>query len=158
MARHSCQANAESEFLKLSMNLPRTPIVLACQLTNERPQLLRDRRPSGAALRDPSPVKPEPLAMPPDHRVGFDDHEDFLPARPGSGEKGPEHPIHGSDPRFWTSLDVGGKLLAQSKLNECLLVPASEEGWNASKEGRREFEQMPHSEEHSAWDDRSIRD
>jgi hypothetical protein len=46
------------------VNLPRSPIVLACQTTNERPHLLRDRRPPRAALRDGPPVEPEALAVP----------------------------------------------------------------------------------------------
>jgi hypothetical protein len=56
-----------------------------------------------------------------------------------------------------TSFDVSRKLLAQSKLNERLLVPASEEGRNASKECRCEFEQTPDSEVYSARGQHSMR-
>jgi len=38
------------------------------------------------------------------------------------------------------SLGVGGKLLAQSELDQGLLVPASEEGRNAAEEENHEFE------------------
>ena len=36
---------------------------------------------------------------------------------------------------------VGGKLLAEGEFNERLLIPASEEGWDAVQEDHREFEQ-----------------
>jgi hypothetical protein len=48
--------------------------------------------------------------------------------------------------------------MPKSKLNERLLVPASDESWNASKEGGQEVEQMQHSEAHSARGLGSMRD
>ena len=41
----------------------------------------------------PAPVQPESLAVPGDHRLGFDDHQSRAPAVPHLGEPNPEKAI-----------------------------------------------------------------
>ena len=96
--------------------------------------------------------------MPADHCVGLNDDQGLFPSRPAPRQEDPEGPIGGSDPGFGSLLGVGSELLTKGEFDQGLLVPASEEGRNALKEGRREFEQVPHSEVHSAGVRCSIRD
>jgi len=46
--------------------------------------------------------------------------------------------------------------VTQGEFDDGLLVPASKEGWNAAKVDRRELQYVPHSEEHSARNHRSL--
>jgi hypothetical protein len=48
--------------------------------------------------------------------------------------------------------------MTQGEFNECLFVPASEEGQNTAKEDRCEPEQVPHNEVHTARVDWPILD
>jgi len=88
--------------------------------------------------------------MPADYCVGLDDDQDLFPPRPHSRQKDPKAPIGRSDPGSAAFLGEGGQLLTESELDDHLLVSASKEGRNTAEEDRCEFEQMPHSEAHSA--------
>ena len=78
--------------------------------------------------------------MPTDHGVGLHDDQDFSPAWPELEERNPEGTIDRSEPRLQSRLSVGCELLAQSKLDDRLLIPTSEEGGAAAKKCREEEE------------------
>ncbi len=88
--------------------------------------------------------------MPADDGFGLNDDQDLFPSRPAPRYEDPEASVGRSDPRSAAFLREGGGLLTESELDDHLLVSASKEGWNTAEEDRCEFEQMPHSEAHSA--------
>jgi hypothetical protein len=49
---------------------------------------------SGRSTALPLPMEPEPSSVPPDDRVGFDEHEGLAPARPEAKEDCPQKPVH----------------------------------------------------------------
>ncbi len=113
---------------------------------NERLQLLRDWWTPGTTLRDALPIEATrklrflPLLVPPNDRVRLDDHEGVFPARPGAGQRYPEGAINRRELGLRSGLSVRCQLLAQSKLDDRLLVTASEERESAVKKSRRETE------------------
>ena len=82
--------------------------------------------------------------MPTDPRVGLDNDWDFFPERPEPEERNPRGTIEGCEFGLRSFLSVCCELLAQNKLDDCLLFPTSEEGEAAVKKQRREIEQSPH--------------
>jgi hypothetical protein len=88
--------------------------------------------------------------MPADHGFGLNDDQDLFPSRPHSRQKDPEASIGRSNPRSTPLLGERGELLTEGEFDDCLLASASKEGRKTAKEDRREFEQMPHNEAHSA--------
>ncbi len=96
--------------------------------------------------------------MPLDHSFGLNDDQDLFPPRPDLRQKDPKAPIGRSDPGSVPFLGERGELLTEGEFDERLVASASKECQNTAKGDRREFEQVPHGEEHSAWVRRSIRD
>ena len=52
-----------------------------------------NRRSTGTALRNGSPVQPKALSVPADDGVGLDDDQDLFPSRPELRKKDPERAI-----------------------------------------------------------------
>jgi len=88
---------------------------LARYLTDQRSNLLVDLRTSNRHLRLPTPIKTEPLSVPFDDRIGFDDDQDFPPIFPESRQHHPEEPISPMKLRPLHRTVEDGKLLAKSK-------------------------------------------
>ena len=76
--------------------------------------------------------------MPADDRLGLDDDQDGLPTRPQPGERDPEGAIEGREPRPPLLLDVDRELLPERELDERLVLPAPDKGWEAAKGGDEE--------------------
>jgi hypothetical protein len=98
ISRDSREADRDPKFFEFSPDLSGAPAVLACESTNEGLHLSWNRRPSGSAFRDRSPVQPESLAMPADDSVGLNDEQDLFPFRPAPRQEDPEGSIGWSDP------------------------------------------------------------
>ena len=98
--------------------------------------------------------------MPTDHGFGLNDDQDLFPSRPDLRQKDPKAPIGRSDPGSapFPFLGERGELLTKREFDDRLLVSASKEGRNTAEEDRYEFEQMPHSEAHSALARCELRD
>ena len=158
ISRDCGEADRDPKLRKFSPDLSGSPAVLICESTNEGLHLSRNYRPSGSVLRDRSPVEPKSPAVPADHGVELNDDQDLFPSRPDLRQEDPEAPIGRSDPGSAAFLGVCGQLLTKGEFNDRLLVSASKERRNTAKEDRREFEQVPHSEMHSARVRCSIRD
>ena len=96
--------------------------------------------------------------MPADHGFGLNDDQDLFPSQPDLRQDDPEAPIGRTDPGSASLQGVGGELLTEGEFDDRLLASASKESRNTAKGDRREFEQVPHSEMHSARVRCSIRD
>ena len=96
--------------------------------------------------------------MPLDHSFGLNDDQDLFPPRPDLRQKDPKAPIGRSDPGSVPFLGERGELLTEGEFDERLLASASKESRNTAKGDRREFEQVPHREAHSARRHGSVRD
>ena len=79
-----------------------------------------------------------------EHRVRLDDDQGLSPARPEPEQRNPEDTIEGSELWLRLLLAVCGELLAQSKVDDRLLIPISEKGHGTAKEQRREIQQGEH--------------
>jgi hypothetical protein len=90
--------------------------------------------------------------MPADDGVWVNDDQSLCPPRPELRQKDPERTIHWGDPRLGPFLGVGGKLLTQGEFDGRLLIPASQERWDAGKDERHEVEQWSHRGGDSARD------
>jgi len=82
--------------------------------------------------------------MPLDHCVRLDDDQDLSPARPEPEQRNPEGTIDKSELGLRLLLTVSCELVAQSKLDDRLLIPTSEKGHSTTKEQRREIQQGEH--------------
>ena len=78
--------------------------------------------------------------MPADDCLWLDDDQRLLPAGTDLRKEDPKGAVDRSDLRLGPSLGGGGKLLAQSELDQGLLIPASEQGWYTAKQECREVE------------------
>jgi hypothetical protein len=158
ISRDGGEANRNPKLLKLGLDLPGAPSVLIRESMNQGLNFIWNRRPSGTALWDGSPVEPKTLAVPSNYCFVLDDDEGLFSSRPDLWQKNPEGSVGRSDPGLGSHLGVGGQLLTQSELNERLLFLASKEGRKTAQEDRCEFEQVPHSEAHFARVDCPILD
>jgi len=79
ISRDGGQADGDPKLRELGPNLSGAPAILICESTNEHLHLSRNRRPSGSALRDRSPVEPEILGVPADDGFGLNDDQDLFP-------------------------------------------------------------------------------
>ena len=68
--------------------------------------------------------------MPGDDRLGLDDDEGTLPARPEASQCNPEGPIDRGEVRARVFVGIDRELLAESELNDRLFAPTPEEGWD----------------------------
>jgi hypothetical protein len=82
--------------------------------------------------------------MPSGHGVGLDDDQGFFPTRPDPRQHDPEASISRRDSRAVSLLGKRCELLTERKFDDRLLASASEEGRDASKGDRCEFEQLAH--------------
>jgi hypothetical protein len=82
--------------------------------------------------------------MPANDRVGLHDNENFFPTRPEPKERDPEGTIKRRKSGLRSRLRIGCELLAQSKLDDRLLISTSEEGKCAAEKCSRETEQGSH--------------
>ena len=96
--------------------------------------------------------------MPADDGFGLNDDQDLFPSRPDLRQEDPETPVGWSDPGSGPFLSERGELLTEGEFDDRLLASASKESRNTAKGDRREFEQVPHSEMHSARVRCAIRD
>ncbi len=80
----------------------------------------------------------EALAVPANHSARLDDDKGVFPARPEPEERNPEGTIERCEFGLRSRLGVRCELLAQGKLDDRLLVAASEEGESAAKKCRDE--------------------
>ncbi len=119
-SRDSRKADRDPKLREFSPDLSGAPAVLVCESTNEGLHLSWNRRSSGSALRDRSPIQPEALSMPPDHSFGLNDDQDLFPSRPDLRQKDPEASIGRSDLGFASLLGVGGQLLTQGEFDDRL--------------------------------------
>jgi hypothetical protein len=71
--------------------------------------------------------------MPTDHRVRLHDDQDFFPAWPKPEEHNPKGTVKRRERGLRSRPSVRRELLAQSKLDDRLLIPTSEEGGAAAK-------------------------
>ena len=85
--------------------------------------------------------------MPTNDRVGLHDNENFFPTRPEARERDPEGTVKRRESGLRSRLRIGCELLAQSKLDDRLLISTSEEGERAAEKCCRETEQGPHQGE-----------
>ena len=88
--------------------------------------------------------------MPAGHGFGLDDDQDLLPFGQDLRQEDPETPVGRSDPRSTPLFGERGELRTEGEFNDRLLASASKEGRDTAKEDRCEFEQVPHSDAHSA--------
>ena len=88
--------------------------------------------------------------MPTDHCVRLDDDQDFFPSRPEPEQCHPEGTIERRELGLPSRLGIRCELLPQGKLDDRLLIAASEEGENRAKEHRREIEESLHRERDAA--------
>jgi hypothetical protein len=91
--------------------------------------------------------------MPTDDRVRLDDDQGIFPTRPEPQECNPEGAIQRRESGLRSRLGVHRELLAQSQLDDRLLVPASEEGEAGAKKCGCEIEESLHRGE--IWHDLS---
>ena len=84
ISRDGGQTDGDPKLRELGPNLSGAPAILICESANEHLHLSRNRRPSGSALRDRSPVEPETLAVPADDGFGLNDDQDLFPPGPHS--------------------------------------------------------------------------
>jgi hypothetical protein len=138
--RDACEADGEFELLELGVDFTSTPTILVGQPTNECLQFSRDRRSPWTTLRNGPPVQEETLAVSANHGVRLDDHERVFPARPEPEECYPERAVNRREPGPRSCLSIRCELLAQSKLDDCLLIPTSEKSSAATKKYRDEEE------------------
>jgi len=89
-------------------------------------------------------MEAETLAVPANHRVWLDDHQGVSPARPEPEQRNPEGAVQRREPGLRSGLSVRCELLAQSKLDDRLLISTSEEGGAAAKKCRNEEEEGSH--------------
>jgi hypothetical protein len=88
--------------------------------------------------------------MPADDGLGSNDYEMILPTRPQARERNPERTIQRAQSRPRSTLRVHRKLLAQRKIDDCLILAAPEEGDNKVKKQRYETDQGAHGEREPA--------
>ena len=77
--------------------------------------------------------------MPPDHRLGLDEHEEVDPARPQPTEGDPQQPVGSQNPGAATALGEGRELLPPGEVLEHEISAASEgrvEGAEQAKHDR----------------------
>ncbi len=115
------------------LDLPRSPVVLIRESTNEGLHLSWNWRLPGVSFRNGSPIQPESLAMPAGDGVGLDDDEGLSPSRPELRQEDPEAAVCCCDSGLGSFLGVGGELLAQREFDQGLLAPAPEKGWNTAE-------------------------
>ena len=150
IARYGRQADSEAELSQFRMDLPRAPAILQRELTDKLSYFLGSTWSSWTTLRDSSPIQPKSRPMPSEHRVRLDDDQgekaqlSSTPARPEPEQRNPEDTIERSELWLRLLLAVCGELLAQSKLDDRLLIPTSENGHGTTKEQRREIQQGEH--------------
>jgi hypothetical protein len=144
VSRDRGKADLKAKLLEFGLDLPRSPGILDSEPLNQLLQLRRELRSAGTALRDPSPIQAEPLAVPPDHRVRLHDDQDLSPARPKPAECDPESSIERSEPWLPMGLGVDGQLLAKGKLHDRLLVAASKESEGRAEQCRDQGQESFH--------------
>jgi len=133
IARDRRQADGEAELRELTVDLPRPPAVLERKAADQLSHFLRDAGSPWPALGKGPPVESEALAVPADDRLGLDDDQYFLPARPEPVQRDPEGAVKGCELGPESRLGVGGELLAQGKLDDRLLPATSEEGQDTAE-------------------------
>jgi len=66
-------------------------------LPDQFPDVLRCRRASTASSSAlPPPVEPESVSVPPDNRIGLDEHQSLSPLAPEAIQGDPQEPVHGT--------------------------------------------------------------
>ena len=106
-----------TEKAKLGANSWRTPRwILPRHAANQLTGFKFHLRPTNFYSRLPSPVESEALPVPANDRLRFDDQEHALPARPESGEPGPENAVASSKPRPLHRTPEHGQLLSERQV------------------------------------------
>jgi hypothetical protein len=138
--RHSSLGNFESDEAKLRFDPRHSPQwILARHLADQLSNLLVDLRTSYWHLRLPTAIKTEPLSVPFDDRIGFDDDQDLPPIFPESRQHHPEEPISLMKLRPLHFTVEDGKLLAKSK-NLCREADSGLDQRTEKQKERREDE------------------
>ena len=143
VSRDRGEAHRETELLEFRLDFPCSPGILHGEPRNQFLHFGREAWSAGTPLRDPPPINPESLAVPPDHRLRLDDNQGFPPAGPEPMDCNPEGPIELSKPGP-VPLGVNSQLLAKGKLHDRLLAAASEEGERRTEQCCDQREQVFH--------------
>jgi hypothetical protein len=148
MWRNWCHVTGDAAFRNIEAELqefavdprrPPTPI-LRRQASDQRPNLLADRRSAGTTSRSPAPVEAKAGAMPADHRLRLHDDQHVRPSRPRSLQGGPEKPVEAGQCRSRPLAFEYGNLLPEGEHLESGIDAAAEEHADGCQDREREIE------------------
>ena len=95
-----------------------------------------------ATAGEPGPIELEPSAMPTNDRLGLNDEERLLPARPEFAEGNPKQPIWSGKSRLWMPMCQDFELLPQGKVFQEEIAAGAKE---AQRKSREKYQQTDHT-------------
>src|SRR5260370_26468649 len=137
----------QAQLQQLAVNPRRTPERIgAAHPPNQISELRPDRGPTASASTPPRPVAPEPLPVPPHHRLRPHHLQRIPPALPEPRQHDPEDPVHRRQPGPRLARLPHGELLPKREVLQRQLPARANRGSQGPKE---DLKQSDHDRPHS---------
>ena len=122
------------------MDLGGAPVRILLRQSSDQPlDLIGDVRSAASPAGSPTPIQPETGTVPADDRLGFNDDEDVLPARPHAPQRRPEETVQAVQSRPRSLALEHGNLLSQGEDFEGSVGSTAKEDCDHGEDGEDDF-------------------